>query len=115
MKLLRVQNDQHIFRLGDWEKKLLVIILDFYPVIPAAHHTVSKSPNAADKAHQTLLDEAMAEHIARALQLTQGRIEGPRGAAALLGINPHTLRARMRKLGLQWKRFRAVPTARTQV
>jgi transcriptional regulator with GAF, ATPase, and Fis domain len=60
------------------------------------------------------LDEAMAEHIARALQLTQGRVEGQRGAAALLGINPHTLRARMRKLGLEWKRFRAVPVARSQ-
>ena len=60
------------------------------------------------------LDEAMAEHIARALQLTQGRIEGARGAAALLGINPHTLRARMRKLGLEWKRFRAVTAVRVQ-
>ena len=56
----------------------------------------------------------MAEHIVRALQLTQGRIEGSRGAAALLGINPHTLRARMRKLGLEWKRFRVVPAARAQ-
>jgi transcriptional regulator with GAF, ATPase, and Fis domain len=61
------------------------------------------------------LDEAMAEHIARALQITQGRIEGQRGAAALLGINPHTLRARMRKLGLDWKRFRAVAGARAKL
>ncbi len=42
-----------------------------------------------------------------ALARTNGRIEGPRGAAALLGINPHTLRARMRKLKLDWSRFRA--------
>lgn len=53
------------------------------------------------------LDEAMAEHIRRALGATHGRIEGPGGAAALLGINPHTLRARMRKLGVEWSRFRA--------
>lgn len=53
------------------------------------------------------LDEAMAEHIRRALGVTHGRIEGPGGAAALLGINPHTLRARMRKLGVEWSRFRA--------
>ena len=52
------------------------------------------------------LDAAMTRHIARALEATQGRIEGPRGAAALLGINPHTLRARMRKLGLDWTRYR---------
>jgi hydrogenase-4 transcriptional activator len=41
-----------------------------------------------------------------ALRRTHGRIEGDRAAAAVLGINPHTLRARMRKLGLEWARFR---------
>jgi len=40
------------------------------------------------------------------LQATGGRIEGKRGAAALLEINPHTLRARMRKLKIQWSDFR---------
>jgi transcriptional regulator with GAF, ATPase, and Fis domain len=52
------------------------------------------------------LDAAMVRHIEAALARTGGRIEGPRGAAALLGINPHTLRARMRKLGIAWARFR---------
>jgi len=37
----------------------------------------------------------------------QGRIEGPHGAALLLNINPHTLRARMRKLGIRWSDFRS--------
>jgi hypothetical protein len=41
------------------------------------------------------------------LALTKGRIEGPRGAAAILRINPHTLRAKMRKLGVNWRQFRA--------
>jgi len=52
------------------------------------------------------LDEAMAEHIALALRTTKGRIEGPDGAAALLDIHPNTLRARMQKLGLDWRLFR---------
>jgi hydrogenase-4 transcriptional activator len=52
------------------------------------------------------LDEAMARHIAEALHRVSGRIEGPGGAAALLGINPHTLRARMRKLGIEWGKYR---------
>jgi transcriptional regulator with GAF, ATPase, and Fis domain len=52
------------------------------------------------------LAEANREAIEVALRRTHGRIEGPRGAAAVLGINPHTLRARMRKLGLDWSRFR---------
>lgn len=54
------------------------------------------------------LDEAMAQHIRRALEACHGRIEGPFGAAKVLGINPHTLRARMRKLGIEWSRFRFV-------
>jgi transcriptional regulator with GAF, ATPase, and Fis domain len=52
------------------------------------------------------LGVAMARHIEAALIRTRGRIEGPVGAAAILGINPHTLRARMRKLGVDWGSFR---------
>jgi hydrogenase-4 transcriptional activator len=52
------------------------------------------------------LDAVMHAHIVAALQRTAGRIEGKHGAAALLGINPHTLRARMRKLKLDWSAFR---------
>ncbi len=54
------------------------------------------------------LGAAMVSHIERALLATHGRIEGPFGAAKLLGINPHTLRARMRKLGIDWARFRTL-------
>ncbi len=57
------------------------------------------------------LDQAMAGHIEDALTRTNGRIEGAGGAASLLGINPHTLRARMRKLGIEWRRFRDRPGA----
>lgn len=39
------------------------------------------------------------EHIERALKETAGVIEGPRGAAALLGIKASTLRFRMKRLG----------------
>jgi transcriptional regulator with GAF, ATPase, and Fis domain len=52
------------------------------------------------------LDAVVQAHIESALQRTSGRIEGKSGAAALLGINPHTLRARMRKLKIDWSAFR---------
>ena len=58
-----------------------------------------------------VLDDVVKTHLERVLGRTNGRIEGPRGAAALLGINPHTLRARMRKLKLDWARFRARESA----
>jgi hypothetical protein len=35
-----------------------------------------------------------------------GKVEGKGGAKKLLQINPHTLRARMRKLGIHWSKFR---------
>ena len=53
------------------------------------------------------LDRAMARHIEAALTRAHGKIEGPGGAAELLAINPHTLRARMRRLGVDWRRHRS--------
>ena len=55
------------------------------------------------------LDEAMRRHIEAALRATHGRVEGSQGAARLLKINPHTLRARMRKLRIDWSAFRYPP------
>jgi len=46
------------------------------------------------------LDDAMRLHISKALKTTKGKINGPGGAAELLGIIPNTLRGRMRKLGI---------------
>jgi len=45
-------------------------------------------------------DEAERENILRALEATGWRINGPKGAAALLKLHPSTLRFRMKKLGL---------------
>jgi len=53
------------------------------------------------------LDAVVRNHIEQALEATLGRVEGPRGAARLLEVNPHTLRSRMRKLRIDWRRFRA--------
>lgn len=52
------------------------------------------------------LDTAMRHHIEKNLAVTRGKIEGRGGAAEMLKINPHTLRARMRKLGISWSKFR---------
>jgi transcriptional regulator with GAF, ATPase, and Fis domain len=53
------------------------------------------------------LEDVVVSHIEHALEATRGRIEGPHGAAVKLGVNPHTLRARMRKLGIDWARYRS--------
>jgi transcriptional regulator with GAF, ATPase, and Fis domain len=52
------------------------------------------------------LDVVIRQHIEAALDATNGRVEGHHGAARLLKINPHTLRARMRKLKIDWRQYR---------
>ena len=73
--------------------------------LPPGPSPASPQPLAATGDAEPL-DRAMARHIETTLARTRGRIEGPFGAARALGINPHTLRARMRKLGIDWQRFR---------
>lgn len=50
------------------------------------------------------LDEAMAVHMREVLAVTKGKIHGPGGAAELLGMNPNTLRWRLDKLGISYRR-----------
>jgi transcriptional regulator with GAF, ATPase, and Fis domain len=52
------------------------------------------------------LEEATRVHIEAALRRTRGQVEGAQGAAALLGINPHTLRSKMKKLHIDWSVYR---------
>jgi len=65
---------------------------------------------AAESGVFPTLDDAMRTHITRALSMTGGRIEGRGGAADVLGLNPHTLRGKMRKLKIDWARYRHLAT-----
>jgi len=49
---------------------------------------------------KSTLEEVERRHITRTLEAANWKISGEGGAAELLGLNPSTLRARMRKLGL---------------
>jgi formate hydrogenlyase transcriptional activator len=46
------------------------------------------------------LEEVEREHILRVLGSTHGIIQGPHGAAKILGLHPNTLRSRMERLGI---------------
>jgi transcriptional regulator with GAF, ATPase, and Fis domain len=50
------------------------------------------------------LDEVEARHIRQVMEMTGGKIEGKNGAAAVLGMNPATLRYRMQKLDISFGR-----------
>jgi transcriptional regulator with GAF, ATPase, and Fis domain len=46
------------------------------------------------------LEEVERDYIVEVLRLKKWRISGPKGAALVLGLNPSTLRSRMKKLGI---------------
>ncbi len=67
-------------------------------VAQVARQAVEELPRPLD------LDEVVRGHIRAVLERTGGRVQGDDGAAALLGVNPSTLRNRMRKLGIPYGR-----------
>ena len=69
-------------------------LLEIAPLQPARAH-----PEAATDKLQTL-EAVEREHITRTLEATNWQISGAKGAAAILGMNPNTLRSRMLKLGI---------------
>lgn len=51
-----------------------------------------------------LLDEVTRHHILEVLKMAEGKVKGKDGAAYLLGVNPSTLRNKMRKLKIPYGR-----------
>jgi transcriptional regulator with GAF, ATPase, and Fis domain len=76
--------------------KPITFNLNFNRAEPSPIRTVAASPQTA----LLTLEEMNREHIKKALLLTKGKIQGRDGAAQLLDINPHTLRSRIKKLGI---------------
>jgi Transcriptional regulator containing GAF, AAA-type ATPase, and DNA binding domains len=57
--------------------------------------------DAAPAARQQLtLESVERDHIVTVLEQSGGVVDGPRGAARILGLHPNTLRNRMKKLGI---------------
>jgi formate hydrogenlyase transcriptional activator len=58
-------------------------------------------PSEASPSAALALDEVERRHILDVLRRTRGVIEGPLGAAKVLGLHPNTLRSRMKKMGIR--------------
>jgi transcriptional regulator with GAF, ATPase, and Fis domain len=87
------------------------LILSRGPILDISHIGTNMPPEdeTSGSAHEPgngilAIDAVMARHIRRVLNMCQGRVEGPRGAAVRLQINPSTLRKRMQKLGIPYGR-----------
>jgi DNA-binding NtrC family response regulator len=65
--------------------------------------TRESGPPSTDSTPPVTRTMAEAERLAivNALRSAEGRVSGPRGAAAVLGLKPTTLHAKMKKLGVR--------------
>lgn len=72
---------------------------------PSIKHDI---PNTTE---QLSLDQVMISYIQDVLKETNGKVEGPDGAAAWLGLHPSTLRARMKKLKIAFGRSKMGPSS----
>ncbi|MDX1514002.1 MAG: sigma 54-interacting transcriptional regulator [Gammaproteobacteria bacterium] len=69
------------------------------PLGPSA--TGAAGVSVATEEPAMTLEAVERRHILRVLEKTGWVVEGPRGAAGILGLNPSTLRGRLRKLGIR--------------
>ncbi|WP_083448269.1 sigma-54-dependent Fis family transcriptional regulator [Nitrospira moscoviensis] len=74
------------------------VILARSPVVDIEPQFLSTPASPAEPSSN--LTDIERRHIVRVLESTHWRIYGPQGAAAQLGMNPSTLRSRMKKLGV---------------
>jgi transcriptional regulator with GAF, ATPase, and Fis domain len=64
----------------------------------------SDSQQLEEPVNTTDLDSVVSSHIMKVLKQTQGKIHGKEGAAELMGINASTLRNKMNKLGIKYRK-----------
>jgi DNA-binding NtrC family response regulator len=76
--------------------------LEIEAELSTASAFATKAAGAASdkKASNGSLEDVERQHIIDVLRRTRGVIEGPQGAAKLLGLKPSTARFRMKKLGI---------------
>ena len=75
------------------------VILARSPVVVVEPQFLATATMSQESTSSNLIDMER-RHIMRILESTHWRIYGPQGAAAQLGMNPSTLRSRMKKLGV---------------
>jgi transcriptional regulator with GAF, ATPase, and Fis domain len=77
-------------------------------------HDPARAPSAIENTKSAAtLSEFKKAHILDVLRQTNWRIEGPKGAALILGVHPNTLRSRLSKFGIQKPSNPRKPVAET--
>jgi formate hydrogenlyase transcriptional activator len=70
-------------------------------VVPAPSAGSPGDQTGAETETTPTLEESARFHILHTLKSCGWVVDGPRGAAAILGVHPNTLRSRMKKLGIR--------------
>jgi len=89
-------------------------VLSFETLLPTASSSGGREAVQGAGGNRPLLslEEMNARHINQALERAGGKINGPGGAAHILGIHPNTLRKRMNRLGIPYGRKSWQPYSR---
>jgi formate hydrogenlyase transcriptional activator len=76
------------------------VILSAGPALEVDRDVLGQTEEAPASRPSAALGDVERNHILAVLQETKWVIDGPRGAAEILGLHPNTLRSRLKKLGL---------------
>jgi len=79
--------------------------LEFSTLYSSSSHTQQEVCLNSPK-ESIFLDDITRSHIREVLKMVDGKVKGENGAAALLGVNPSTLRNKMQKLKIPYGRRR---------
>jgi DNA-binding NtrC family response regulator len=80
-------------------------LLTFDALVARSSSGLAKPVSTETNPPETL-DAVVTRHIKKVLRRTGGKIHGVGGAAEMLGVKPNTLRARMDKLGIPFRKRR---------
>jgi hypothetical protein len=64
MKLFKVEGDTWVFRLSRLERSMFLQVLEHYPLIPPAHHRLSRQAAPVAPDAEALLQQSLAEEKA---------------------------------------------------
>jgi len=73
--------------------------LDFSKLIPRKEEVSHQLPTHSTSTDN--LDRLISNHIRSIVERTNGKVHGPGGAAEILGVNPSSLRNKMKKYGIK--------------
>jgi formate hydrogenlyase transcriptional activator len=94
-----VTSTTKVFKLPEgWKSDVNLIHRNSGPTSDGQTPSIAAVTNTG---REGTLGEMEKAHILEVLHRTNWRIEGPMGAAVILGLRPNTLRSRMRKLGVR--------------